>query len=447
MNNMKRHILIILGIGVWMCAQAQNASSERYSDLIARTENMPAYEAMFHMLAFQRFHPEHAPVYYRLGESAYSLLPTKDALHNYDERAELLYKARLFYGNCLHFLGGKMPRGETFPSIKPAGKRLEYADVEAYLRGRLDTINRWRAETDTLHDRFYRMVDAYESCRQLFLQFMEKYPSEKLAHLCFTEDDRNSFRQLEILTKQLEEDKRLFVQALSASPVPYYTPQFRKVDILVYRLDGVTATDFLANDVPMWDYAGWVQAFQDVQQRTYRSFMRDLVQEFTMIDAGMQRFRDGQIVQMDINPRLPNRIERYDYRSPMATFLRLQQTAAAITLQAQDSLTTAEQITDTQLSERITALLIAQQQLEENRTLLRNLRQTVDESVAKKYAFFLNATKLVTIERLLQTAEQTVAFQEILTRQIDEQLQDYANAYPQQFEDVDISDDQPNADM
>ena len=428
-----------------MCAQAQNASSERYSDLIARTENMPAYEAMFHMLAFQRFHPEHAPVYYRLGESVYSLLPAKDALHNYDERAELLYKARLFYGNCLHFLGGKMPRGETFPSIKPAGKRLEYADVEAYLRGRLDTINRWRAETDTLHDRFYRMVDAYESCRQLFLQFMEKYPSEKLAHLCFTEDDRNSFRQLEILTKQLEEDKRLFVQALSASPVPYYTPQFRKVDILVYRLDGVTATDFLANDVPMWDYAGWVQAFQDVQQRTYRSFMRDLVQEFTMIDAGMQRFRDGQIVQMDINPRLPNRIERYDYRSPMATFLRLQQTAAAITLQAQDSLTTAEQITDTQLSERITALLIAQQQLEENRTLLRNLRQTVDESVAKKYAFFLNATKLVTIERLLQTAEQTVAFQEILTRQIDEQLQDYANAYPQQFEDVDISDDQPNA--
>ena len=42
MNNMKRHILIILGIGVWMCAQAQNASSERYSDLIARTVFSPS---------------------------------------------------------------------------------------------------------------------------------------------------------------------------------------------------------------------------------------------------------------------------------------------------------------------------------------------------------------------------------------------------------------------
>ena len=30
-----------------------------------------------------------------------------------------------------------------------------------------------------------------------------------------------------------------------------------------------------------------------------------------------------------------------------------------------------------------------------------------------------------------------------IERDIDEQLQDYANRYPKQFEDVDISDDQP----
>ena len=85
---------------------------------------------MYNLLAYQRLHPEHAAVYYRLGEAAYTLLPAKDALHDYGERAELLYKARLFYGNCLHFMGGKLPRGEAFPTVTPAGKRLEYTDVE-----------------------------------------------------------------------------------------------------------------------------------------------------------------------------------------------------------------------------------------------------------------------------------------------------------------------------
>ena len=72
---------------------------------------MPAYEALYHMMTYQRFHPNQPSIYYRMGDVIYTLLPTKDALHDYDERAELLYKARLFYGNCLHFMGGRLPHG------------------------------------------------------------------------------------------------------------------------------------------------------------------------------------------------------------------------------------------------------------------------------------------------------------------------------------------------
>jgi len=432
------------------CCGAGNAespaSSERYSDLIARTEGLPAYQAMYHMLAYQRFHPEHAPIYYRLGEAAYALLPTKDPLHDYNERAELLYKSRLFYGNCLHFMGGKMPHGETFPTITPAGKRVEYADVEAYMRGRLDTISRWRAETDTLHDRFYRMVDHYELCRQLFLNFMEKYPSEKLAHLCLTEEDHNKLIQLGRLTRLVEQDKQSFIDALHASPVPHYNPQFRLMEINVYRLDGITSSDFLANDIPMWDYAGWTSAFLDIQKNIYLPFFRELVREHLMIEAGFARFRQGQTVQLETNPRLVYRVERYDYQSPMSTFIRLEQQVARITAQAADSLTASEQISDGELSARITASIEAKQQLEESQALLRELKQRVDEFTARKYAFFLHETKIGTTRQLVETAEQAVAFQEALTLQIDGQLQNYANAYPKQFEAVDISDDKAASD-
>lgn len=423
-------------------AAAQSAGSEKYNDLITRTEGLPPYEAMYHMLAYQRFHPEQAPIYYRLGDVVYSMLPSKDALHNYDERAELLYKARLFYGNCLHFLEGKVPRGEAFPTVKPAGSRLEYADLEKYLRAHLDTINRWRAETDTLHSRFYRMVDSYESCRQLFLGFMNKYPSEKLAHLCFTLEDRDNLRQLTRLTLQMEQDKELFLKALEASPVPYYNPQFRSLPIAVYRLDGITSSDFLANDIPVWDYAAWTNSFLDVQQRTYLTLMKDLVREFTTLDNGIERFRQGQSIQLEPDRRIPNRMECFDYNSPLAAFIRLEQMVAAATMQAADSLTAGEQINDSELSLRITANIEAKQHAAETENMLRTLKQRIDASTAQKYVYFLNATKIVTVERLVETAEQAFAFQQLLTRQIDEQLQNYANAYPKQFEDVDISDDQ-----
>lgn len=442
LTHLRTHVTVLCLLAVVGTAAAQAPESERYSDLIERTGNMHAYDAMYHMLAFQRFHPDHAAIYYRLGDMAYTLLPSKDGLHNYEERAELLYKARLFYGNCIHFMGGKLPRGESFPTVSPAGKKVEYEDVEAYLRARLDTLNRWRAETDTLHDRFYRMVDRYETCRQLFLQFMDRYPSEKLAHLCLTDEDRDQLLQLEQLTKQFENDRQLFGEALQASPVPYYAPEFRQVSISTYRLDGVTPSDFLANDIPLWDYAGWTNTFLQVQQNTYLALMRDLVQEFTMIDYGMERFRQGQPVQIEADPRLPYRLECYDYQSPVAMFLRLEQQVASTTLQAMDSLTTGEQITDAELSARITANIEAQQRVAETSTLLRTFKQRVNELTAQKYAFFLRETKMATVERLVETAEQTLAFQQMLTQQIDEQLHAYANAYPKQFEAVDISDDQ-----
>ena len=437
---MKRIVIIILIAALYpirMTAQT-NVEQERYSDLIERTDNLPPYVRLYHLLAYQRFHPEHAPVYYRLGDGAFALLQSKDALHDFGERHELLYKSKLFYGNCLHFLGGKLPKNEPFPTIKPVGKRLEYEDVERYLRARLDTVARWRAETDTLHDRFYRMVDAYESSRLLFMAFMEKYPSEKLAHLCLTDEDRETLSRLSELTASFEQKKQLFADALAASPIQGYNPQFRLMPIQTYRLDGVTSSDFLANDIPLWDYASWTTSFLNVQRFTYQTLMREIVQEHMMLENGLERFRNGLVFDVVPNDLLSYRIERYDYNSPLAMFIRLEQLVAITALQAQDSITTEEQISDDQLAARISASLEAQQRYAEASTLLQSFKERVDESTEKKYAFFLKEAKFRNFEQVLASAVSMLDFQRVLTQQIGEQLEDYANAYPHQFEDVDL---------
>ena len=169
--------------------------------------------------------------------------------------------------------------------------------------------------------------------------------------------------------------------------------------------------------------------------------MRDLAQEYTQLNHGMQRFREGQSVEMEAQPRLPYRLERYDYQSPVAMLLRLQQLVAGTTLQAVDSLTTETQISDAELSVRITANIETQQRIEEANTLMQKFKQRINDLTAQKYSFFLRETKMDSVEGMISSAEQLLAFQEELTRLIDRQLQNYAEAFPKQFKAVDISDD------
>ena len=157
-----------------------------------------------------------------------------------------------------------------------------------------------------------------------------------------------------------------------------------------------------------------------------------------MLENGLDRFRQEQPVDVAPNELLPNRIERYDYNSPLSTFIRLEQLAAVTALQAQDSLTTDEQVTDEQLAARISASLEAQQRYAEASTLLQTFRQRTDDSSEKKYAFFLKEAKFANFAQVLAYAVKVLDFQRVLTQQIEEQLQEYANAYPHQFEDMEL---------
>ena len=72
---------------------------------------------------------------------------------------------------------------------------------------------------------------------------------------------------------------------------------------------------------------------------------------------------------------------------------------------------------------------------------MQQFKQRINDLTAQKYSFFLRETKMDSVEGMISSAEQLLAFQEELTRLIDRQLQNYAEAFPKQFKDVDISDD------
>ena len=262
---MKRYIFI----SMFYFACLSGIAQEKYSVVLEQSKQLSPYEAIYLLTEYQSWKPELPAVYYEIGNRCYDLLPTRDALHNYEELTTLLYQSRLFYGNCLHFAKDQKLPGWQYAEIAGDAKRIEYAQLEQYIRPRLAEIKRQQIACDSIHNSFVRMAERYNNCQTIFTDFLTHYTREKTAHLQLQPEERAMLVRLQQTADSLEKDIETYQQALTLQAIEGYNPTFRKEEVVLYRLDGLTHTDFLQNDIALWDYSQWVSSFLDEQVNVY----------------------------------------------------------------------------------------------------------------------------------------------------------------------------------
>ena len=311
------------------------AAQEKYSVVLERAQQLTPYEAIYLLMDYQQDFPQQANVYYRLGNLHYDMLPSRNALYHYDEYNELLYRSRLFYGNCLHFAKDQKLVGWQYAEIAKGEKKIDYAALEAYLRPRLNEVARRQTACDSIHNSFYRLVEQYNHCQQLYNRFLTQYTREKTAHLQLTAQQRAELEQLADEAASLESLIQAYRGALRLEPLEGYDPQFRWVPIELYRLDGLTATDFLKNDVALWDYNSWVARFLNEQTQVYERLYSDVDKEYTRLTAAVRRYRAGQPVSDRTDETVIGRCTRLELNTP--------QVQAVANMQALVQLGAAEQ--------------------------------------------------------------------------------------------------------
>ena len=304
---MKRILPLIL-----LAVSGMTYAQKAYDQLLDKTRQQSPYEAVYTLMAYQQRQPKHANVYYQMGNHCYTLLPTRTALYHYNELSTLLYQTRLFYGNCLHFAKGQELAGTQYAEIAGGKKKLEYEVLERYIRPRMKEVARRKVACDSIHFSFYRLVDRYGRCQHLFTDFLDRYTREKTAHLNLRPEEQQLLIQLRQAADSLDGDIRGFQQALALEPVEGYTPVFRKEPILLYRLDGVTTTDFLRNDIPLWDYSQWVTRFLREQTEVYEQLYADLQKEHDQLLRQITAYRKGKHISGQIDQAMVGRCRRLE---------------------------------------------------------------------------------------------------------------------------------------
>ena len=321
---MKRSILVLTLCSLFVLPLG---AQEKYSVVLEQTKQLSPYEAIYQLMEYQQLRPELPGVYFQLGELCYGILPTRDPLHHYAELSTLLYQSRLFYGNCLHFAKDQKLPGWQYEAIAMGQKKIEYAQLEQYIRPRLEEVKQQQTACDSIHNCFLRMTERYNRCQALFADLLSRYTREKTAHLQLQPQERQMLLALQQAADSLDENIREYRQALTLQTIPGYAPKFRKEDISLYRLDGLTYTDFMQNDIVIWDYSTWVRNFLREQDEVYEVLYADLQRELLDLSKQAWRYETGKQISGQIDASLIGRCDRLELATPQVDSVRaLQQT-------------------------------------------------------------------------------------------------------------------------
>lgn len=283
------------------------------------------YRQAYELLLQQTDAPTDPTIYFKMAEIYHRLSPLKHPIEDYSDLKTDLYNITLFYGNCLYYAKDTRLKDEAYQVIPHAGKIPNYDELKAYATPRITAAKAQRASADNLYNAYYQLNNRYNLCLGLFAQFCQSYPREKNAHLLLTENDR---QQLQFLLEQadsIESDIAAYQKALEQYPIRDYQPVFRFDKISLYRLDGLTKTNFLQNDVVLWNFADWVRHFITEHDQTYQQYFDAINQEHTKL---YQAYTQQRQTPITIDTVLCNRINRFDYQSFLIPFISMEQNAA-----------------------------------------------------------------------------------------------------------------------
>lgn len=323
---LRRNIIVAIALLSAVCARA-----DEYDRLLEKYADGDPSVAVSVLKDYQKKHPETGHVYMALGRLSEQLAEGLHPITDYATLSQYLFDAQLFYGNCMHFATDDEVRSHNayYRRSMATDQRVTMQSMTQFLtEKRRSTIER-KAAVDALYRAFYGMVDSYNGCVEAFFRFCQKYPNRKDALLLADKGDLLLLDTLGAKYGGFTEAQRRFLAQLDSMPIAGYQPQFTVKSIDFYRLDGLNTSDFLRDDISVWNYAEWVQTFKNGQLPEVQRLRNDIDSQ----THALARLYGRWTASTDTVRQLPfaappralcNRINLFDYQSPLLPYFDFQ---------------------------------------------------------------------------------------------------------------------------
>jgi hypothetical protein len=303
-----------------------------YKVIYGAIKNMKDYEAFQTLFNYQAATTSkeyaNANGYYQLGLISQKMMRQYDPFLQSDNVAQSISNARTYLSLAKHYLDAKeakkngiyyqdVPEPRTFDNIK---KNIEDKSAD---------VTKFKKYFDQNQEFLKNSIFKYNACIELFSKINAQ--NSRLNDLYFLADN--------VLTQNLKDlqdnfDSTLYyLEKLKHSLEEYsmgdYKINYSLLPVPVYRLHGLTSSNFIAKNVTLWDFKSWVNSFNEVLNADV-AFLYQKAEEvhkenLDYIEKLSQLDKTDIEPNYTINPLIINKIYKYDYNSVVAPLLIYQE--------------------------------------------------------------------------------------------------------------------------
>jgi hypothetical protein len=310
-----------------------NAYGQRdYKVIYEAIKNMKDYEAFQTLFNYQAATTSkeyaNANGYYQLGLISQKMMRQYDPFLQSDNVAQSISNAKTYLSLAKHYLDSKEARKNgAYYQATPEPRTFD--NIKKDIENRTADVLEFKKYFDQNQEYLKNSIFRYNACIESFGKINAQ--NSRLNDLYFLTDS--------ILTQNLKDlqdnfDSTIYyLDKLKHSLEEYsmgdYKINYSLLPVPVYRLHGLTSSNFIAKNVTLWDFKSWVNSFNEVLNADV-AFLYQKAEEVHRENLGyiekLSRLdKTGIEPNYTINPLIINKIYKYDYNAVVAPLLIYQE--------------------------------------------------------------------------------------------------------------------------
>jgi len=324
----KRAILILV-VYIFSVFRA-GASLINYDDVYSIVLSGDKDRAYTLLMAYQKQDPDFSNTYFQLAIIAKEWTYEFNPFTEFSYTKQFIYNTKLYFNLAMLKLEDDKKKNRMYYEnvIKPTEeKKITNEDINLYIKNQLDSIEIYETNILRIINYFNKSSDFYNECVNLFMSVNTDYVKIKNIYLSDDEEFIESLNTLETKFDSVIYNLSEYKKAIEIFPIKNYNQNYKLKPIITYRLDGLTNSNFLNNNITLWDYKKWVQQVKDVKNQIINSNRNEISEEDKklkkLIEAISEENYTDSLKTFDLDKKFVYKIEKYDNNSLLILLFKI----------------------------------------------------------------------------------------------------------------------------
>lgn len=294
----------------------------KYKDIFETIIRGPEAKAAELLIKFQKQDPFHANTYYQLGIIAHKWSKIYDPLTDFANLSYFTYHANLYLELSKKYLDEKEAKKnhEFYHFVKPheGEKKADYSQIMIDLDKRINDVKIFDEKIAAIRTNYFGMVKNYNTSLSIFKSIVDK--NGKLKDIYLTANDE-LIQQIKNIGIHYDSTLLYFdgyEKAIGIYPIMDYNQAYKAYPIETYQLDGLTKSNFLKNDIKLWNFKEWSDNVLSIINNDISKLRIDINTESKKIESltnlmNLSKEYSNKYDYYSLDEKLAYRIGRFDF--------------------------------------------------------------------------------------------------------------------------------------